>query len=545
MYKYNLRKTMKTRYISLLILISNLLSFACTFSNKADYQKFNLGFEKIENGFPTGWKLESNVSNYNVSVDSINVKSGKYSIIIESMSDSSNSVVELYFTLPENYQGKQIKLSGYVKTENVTGEVLLAVINYPFGSHILKDTIHGTSNWKKYEVTAQLRPDITKEIIIAEGVSGKGKIWLDDFKITIDGKDIRKAKPYNPDFFPANKDKEFDKGSNIVFSELNERTNNDLELLGKIWGFLKYYHHAFAKGDYNWDYELFRMLPSYLKVNNNEQRDWLLLKWINNYGKIPIRKNCQATSDNAFIKPDLTWIDKSNLNHELKELLHKIYLNRSQGNHYYIEMTQYIGNPIFTNERTYEIMDFPDAGFRLLALFRYWNMIQYFYPYKYLADKDWNQILKEYISRFIDAKNRLEYESATALLIGEVCDSHAYLQREEGLNAKGQVPALVRFIDNKLIVMEYWGEENTENSQLKKGDIIARIEGKPVEAIVDSMKQFYPASNNAARMRDIADNILRSDKNTINIDYKLDEKPKQKKINVGTRDKWMYHDGHH
>ena len=59
-------------------------------------------------------------------------------------------------------------------------------------------------------------------------------------------------------------DKEFDSGSKINFPALSEKTIEDLELLGKIWGFLKYHHPVIAKGNYNWDYELFRILPIYL-----------------------------------------------------------------------------------------------------------------------------------------------------------------------------------------------------------------------------------------------------------------------------------------
>ncbi|MDR2008937.1 MAG: hypothetical protein LBQ22_00450 [Bacteroidales bacterium] len=37
--------------------------------------------------------------------------------------------------------------------------------------------------------------------------------------------------------YSADNDKEFDNGSNIILPELNERTINDLELLGRLWGF--------------------------------------------------------------------------------------------------------------------------------------------------------------------------------------------------------------------------------------------------------------------------------------------------------------------
>lgn len=37
-------------------------------------------------------------------------------------------------------------------------------------------------------------------------------MWLDDLKITIDGKDIEELKPIERKIFPAEKDKEFDNG---------------------------------------------------------------------------------------------------------------------------------------------------------------------------------------------------------------------------------------------------------------------------------------------------------------------------------------------
>jgi len=452
----------------------------------------------------------------------------------------------LYFILPENYQGKQIKFSGYIKTKNVAGEALLAIKIEPLvAKNILHDTISGSVDWKKYEVTAQLRPEMTKEIIVAVGLSGKGKIWIDDFKVEIDGKDIRKVKPYDPELLPANKDKAFDSGSNIVFPELNEQKINDLDLLGRIWGFLKYYHPAVATGKYNWDYELFRILPAYLKVADNEERDRLLLKWINQYGKIQIRKKCPATSDSAFIKPDLSWMDKSNMSSELKTLLHKIQLNRNQGDSYYVHLVAEIGCPQFLNENPYSEMKYPDAGFRLLALFRYWNMIQYFYPYKYLTDTDWNRVLKEYIPRFIQVKDRLEYELTATLLIGKVCDSHAvlrgYVVKIDSLRGNWQAPVQVKFIENKLVVTGYYLDssytqaEKIKASGLKIGDIITHINEKPVETIVDSIRKYYPASNEATRLRYIADDILRSNHYTMHINYISYNQSKQKEIFLKAR----------
>ena len=45
-------------------------------------------------------------------------------------------------------------------------------------------------------------------------------------------------------------------------------------------------------------------------------------------------------------------------------------------------------------------MVFPNAEYRLLALFRYWNVINYFFPYKHLIGDSWNTVLTRYIPKF-------------------------------------------------------------------------------------------------------------------------------------------------
>ena len=537
------------------IIFLPLITIECN-RTKDTCSELNLSFEKIENGIPKGWYIYPQ-QNYMVSLDSVNVKSEKYSISIEFTGDTANyqSVLQV---LPNNFGGKEITLSGYIKTENVTdgwaGLWMRIDPDIAF-DNMYQNGVTGTTSWKKYEIALDMNPGKTQQIVLGGLLVGKGKMWLDDLKITVDGKDIGKILPIEMESFSekAKNDKEFDNSSNIVIPELTEQKIYDLELLGRIWGFLKYHHPAAAKGDYNWDYELFRILPAYLKANDNNQRDKVLLKWINKYGKIPACKTCQTTTDSAFLKPDLSWIERSDINQKLKYFLQKIYLDRHQGNHYYIQMNQGIGNPVFSNERPYSGITFPDAGFRLLTLYRYWNMINYFFPYRYLTDKDWNIVLKEYIPLFIDAKNRLEYELIATLLIAEVCDSHAFLfefNEVESLKGAAQVPVLVQFIEDKFVVSDCYDyhpystlsdAEKAEKIGLKKGDIITCIEGKSVKSIVDSIKKYYPASNETAKMRDITRDILRTDKHTVLIDFISSGRLKQKEINVTSRDGWMYY----
>ena len=529
---------MKQRFIFLSVCLFIITLSACWHTTNNN-SRLNLDFEEVEDGMPKGWSVAHTQPDYTVSLDSVNVKSGKYAIAIE-FTGTSADYQGIGFDLPSNYDGEKITLSGYIKTENVSdGHAELMMLLEPdiaFGES--QDGVTGTTDWKLYELTLNLYPEQTKQITVYGFLVGKGKMWMDDLKVTIDGKDISQLKPYKAKTFLAENDKEFDSESNIVFPELTKQKIEDLELLGRIWGFMKYHHPAIAKGNYNWDYELFRMLPGYLKADNHEKRDRILLQWINKYGSIPKCKNCQATADTAFLKPDLSWIDHSKVCLQLNNKLHEIYLNRHQGNHYYIRMSPETDNPIFSNERAYETMESPDAGFRLLTLYRYWNMIHYFYPYRYLTDKDWNTILKEYIPCLIEAKDRLAYEAAVALLIGEICDTHAnlgnFVQLRRPLKSYNQPLISIQFVENELVVLACYDN----NAQLKKGDVITHINGKLVNAIVDSVKKYYPASNEAARLWKISFDILYSKEASTQIGYYSSDQLEQKELSL-----WNYNYG--
>jgi hypothetical protein len=55
---------------------------------------------------------------------------------------------------------------------------------------------------------------------------------------------------------------------------MNELTNaqiDNLVLLGKVWGSLKYYHPSITSGDRHWDFDLFRVLPAILVSNKSRK----------------------------------------------------------------------------------------------------------------------------------------------------------------------------------------------------------------------------------------------------------------------------------
>ncbi len=511
---------------------------------KANDKNLNLDFENIQNGYPAGW-TEFGEGDYKVYIDSSQVKMGKNSVVMES-TEGNNVFKALEFKVPNNYEGKSILLKGSIKTEDVKDGY--AGLWMRIDPQIAFDNmgnrgVKGTTDWQDFEIKLPLKPEKTQNIVFGGILVGKGKMWLDNLQISIDGKILGKDEIdiYERELFPADKDKEFDNGSNITFPKMTDESVSNLELLGRIWGFMKYHHPEIAKGNYNWDYELFRVLPQFLNAKNNQGRDQVIKTWIEKYGKIPTCTNCKPSPESAVLKPDLSWIQNSNLSSEVKVLLNDIYNNRNQNENYYIKLHPNVSNPDFTNEKAYSNMPYPDAGFRLLALYKYWNMMNYFNPNKHLTEKDWDKVLKEYIPGFLNAKNELEYELVALQIIADVKDTHANLwsggDKIQALRGKNFAPFKAEFIEDKLVVVDYYNPEYADQTKLKVGDYITHINGKKVESIVDSLERYYPSSNPSAMLRDISADILRSTDSSMKLKYVSDGKKLEHEIPLFDRGK--------
>lgn len=59
--------------------------------------------------------------------------------------------------------------------------------------------------------------------------------------------------------------------------------------------------------------------------------------------------------------------------------------------------TGYNQPTMLVNEKLYEDMDYSDENYRLLGLFRVWNVMEYYNPYLDILDEDWEELLPDFI----------------------------------------------------------------------------------------------------------------------------------------------------
>ncbi|MDR7856759.1 S41 family peptidase [Tissierella sp.] len=332
---------------------------------------------------------------------------------------------------------------------------------------------------------------------------------------------------------------EFDNGSKIGKITLSEENISNLTLLGKVWGFLKYYHPKVAEGKYNWDYELFRILPKVIDVDK-ATRDKNLYSWIESQGEFKIKDKIKPVLGEVKIAANLDWITNSNLSKELVLQLTNIKNAERTGINNYVSLHWNVGNPNFKNEKPYEAMKYPDVGYQMLSLYRYWNIIEYYFPYKNLIEENWDGVLEEFIPKFINASNELEYKLAALELIGRVHDTHADIYGNPTLYDYFGVslsPVKISFIENKAVVTGYYNEDLGKKSGLQLGDIIVGINKKPINNVVEDRLKYYPASNYPTKLRNISSDLLRSNDDFLDIEFIRENKKISSKIQCYPIDK--------
>ncbi|PZF71716.1 S41 family peptidase [Taibaiella soli] len=300
---------------------------------------------------------------------------------------------------------------------------------------------------------------------------------------------------------PAAQDTAFNRGSGIKSIAVSKTNLKRLTNLGEVWGFLKYYHPAVCSGQFNWDAQLFRFLPRYLKASDDAAAYKMIENELDSLGAVKLCKKCGEKEKGEILQADYGHIfDNGNLPNSLTTKLGFIRDNHSEeGEHYYIAKIKNVGNPEFKNEIAYDGDIYPDAGLRLLALYRYWNMIQYFYPYRDVIGEKWSDVLLRLIPVFINAKNVTDYEMACVALVNSIHDGHASIGLKrvvvENYFGKYITPLRTSFIEGKLVVVGNFMDTLNVAANFQKGDVIEKIDGMSVEQLVKKYLHLMPGSN--------------------------------------------------
>jgi len=337
-------------------------------------------------------------------------------------------------------------------------------------------------------------------------------------------------------------DNPFKHGSGLTI-QVNQQNIAALTALGQLWVFLKYHHPAVASGRYNWDAELIRELPKVLAAKSKTEYLRELEKWVDLLPNPDTPGSGMLPENPADIKLQSDYGDlfiPGYLPDPLSRKLKRLLDNTSITSNHYMGLEKGTGNPKIQNEDAYDEMGYPDDGFRLLALYRYWGIVQYFFPYRHLIGENWKNALPEFIPIFLNAKDATDYLGACLRLAAKVHDSHAIVfktgRTPDAFWGNYYPPFSTKFIEGKLVVDQFYIKKEGILRQVSRGDVITHINGKPVAERIKAMIPFMPASNYPTQLLIIGTCILygETDKLPLTLmhseEHRTLEVPRYKKI---------------
>lgn len=164
-------------------------------------------------------------------------------------------------------------------------------------------------------------------------------------------------------------------------------------------------------------------------------------------------------------------------------------------------------SPVPIKEEKYAEMKAPDLPHRLLAAFRIWSVIHYFYPYKHLIG-DWDAVLRELIPRFEEAADEDAYVGAVLEMTAHIYDGHTGvgpLPAVAHFFPPATVPFQIRRVENEYVVVQKYDP----NAPVSIGDVIVSVDGEPLDARIRRSWKYVTASTEAARLNRVAAVALR------------------------------------
>lgn len=346
---------------------------------------------------------------------------------------------------------------------------------------------------------------------------------------------------------------------------LSDGQVRNLLKLSRVWGFTVFTHQAFITGERCWDEELLELIPV-IKVARENEVNGILYEWFIGLGDDGYDLNAENLSlvfaerfpysydvimdffeDEELIEwwdvwcffgelhlyttgheinlrhmANLDWINENYLGLPLASALTRFNMIQNMDLSQVYIFLEMGFNP-FDNPANYSGMNFDDYRYRLLGLFRLWNIVNYFFPYLDIIDGDWCASLMVHIPKIYEGYDRLTYISALLSLSASLHDAHIQFFDVSGrrpfsifsyfftqMFGSYFAPVSVTEAGGSFVVSGFdIGYEYSVS--LLRGDIILRLNGIDINEVAADMLKYlpYPNDEKALQFLIMHQNILR------------------------------------
>lgn len=318
----------------------------------------------------------------------------------------------------------------------------------------------------------------------------------------------------------THQDKQQIEPNNIALFNLSNDQQQALVLLGKVWGFGKYFHADIAKGKYFWDQELYQFLPKYLAAVAQNKHQELLLQWLLRFTNPDTVALYLKSNDQVIESPKLQWIQDEVKHKKLNLFLRNVLTNRAKAPLYYVEYRKHFPSLKFTNELTY-VDGSDNAASRVIGLFRFWNQVNYFHSFNSQSRANWQTMLGQYLSLVINADNQADYGAVYLALLSTLNDADSQLLngQEAITQARGTFKSNIdlKWLDNKVVVISGTTDKSPQLSPLKVGDLVVKINQTDIDAFIQERLWQYPGYNRDQRINRLLADALISHQDSLDL----------------------------
>lgn len=288
----------------------------------------------------------------------------------------------------------------------------------------------------------------------------------------------------------------------------------NLDKLAKVWGFLKYFHPEATKPQMDWDSVLLKKI-ALAETQSEKQFDITLDAWyqqlpspnLSPFPTVPKGDSIISIFNEKEIKK---WRLAKNLSERLIQLYqyHVPYANRYVTDKY----KQYTLDFILNVENPFDKDLSPHRALRLLALMRYWNIINYQYPHKAIVPQQWHKILVKYIPLFYIAEGKESYRNVVKKLTTAIADSHSFYRDEDfDANQLLRTSFELNKFKGRYMIAHFNNQALATSEGLMTGDQLIEVNGIKVAKYVKEKLFYVNGTNRAAKDRDLAIQFFKAD----------------------------------
>jgi len=152
---------------------------------------------------------------------------------------------------------------------------------------------------------------------------------------------------------------------------------------------------------------------------------------------------------------------------------------------------------------------YPAPEYRLLAAFKTWGAIKYFYAYRDQMDEDWDKVFVDSLPAIQNATDAREYHLAIASLITHLNDSQATVESAELSDYYGAAapPLRIRLIDEKPLVTQLL-DDTARDAGVAVGDIVLNVDGEGIVERINREARYVSASTQQSLAAKVMSRIL-------------------------------------